>query len=88
MQVRVDITETEASAAGEDQPRDISATTAARTAKYLTHSAKTIESQHLLMVSRVALYLANGVIYWPGIRGQGRLQTAYNYLAPRYVPAL
>ena len=87
MQVREEITVKEAVAAGEEQPRDVSATAAARIAS--GNGAKQVETLHLVLLSRVAVYLANGVVYWPGINGCGRLTGGpYNYLAPRYVPAV
>ena len=89
MQVRVEITETEATAAGEEQPRDLSAKAAARIASDSFRQRARIETLHLLALSRVALYLANGVVYWPAIYGAGHLQGGpYNYLAPRYQPVL
>ena len=78
---------TEAVAAGEQQPRDLSASVAKKQAASKAHGysqLKVIETLHLLALSRVALYLANGMVYWPGVHGrQAPLGKKYKYLAPR-----
>ena len=85
----MEITETEATAAGEEQPRDLSAKAAARIASDSFRQRARIETLHLLALSRVALYLANGIVYWPVINGVGRLMGGpYHYLAPRYLPVV
>ena len=77
---------TEAVAAGEEQPRDLSTSVAKKQAASKAHGKNTLkrdETRHLLALSRVALYLANGMVYWPGVNGRGTVGKKYKYLAPR-----